>query len=180
MVVLYIFSGCLVKHWSHLLATSRAQQQLFRIVDVLLLSHALLQQDSGAHTQMLSALKESLPLFLQVNTPPNPIHTLYSYSNETFPYILRSLLMKFPVFAITKIVLVSSGFVSSGECVPVSGSVPKAAAAQGHFPVPEPLSPIHTLYWSGGQSSCPAGSLRINTHPAGGKTQEEHSACAEV
>ncbi|KTG45812.1 hypothetical protein cypCar_00002340 [Cyprinus carpio] len=57
--------GCLVKHWSHLLATSRAQQQLFRIVDVLLLSHALLQQDSGAHTQMLSALKESLPLFLQ-------------------------------------------------------------------------------------------------------------------
>ncbi|XP_016131162.1 protein MMS22-like [Sinocyclocheilus grahami] len=57
--------GCLVKHWSHLLATSKAQQLLFRIVDVLLLSHALLQQDSGAHTQMLSALKESLPLFLQ-------------------------------------------------------------------------------------------------------------------
>uniref|UniRef100_A0A673KPP1 Protein MMS22-like n=1 Tax=Sinocyclocheilus rhinocerous TaxID=307959 RepID=A0A673KPP1_9TELE len=57
--------GCLVKHWSHLLATSKAQQLLFRIVDVLLLSHALLQQDSGGHTQMLSALKESLPLFLQ-------------------------------------------------------------------------------------------------------------------
>uniref|UniRef100_A0A672LG13 Protein MMS22-like n=1 Tax=Sinocyclocheilus grahami TaxID=75366 RepID=A0A672LG13_SINGR len=57
--------GCLVKHWSYLLATSKAQQLLFRIVDVLLLPHALLQQDSGAHTQMLSALKESLPLFLQ-------------------------------------------------------------------------------------------------------------------
>uniref|UniRef100_A0A673LQ35 Protein MMS22-like n=1 Tax=Sinocyclocheilus rhinocerous TaxID=307959 RepID=A0A673LQ35_9TELE len=57
--------GCLVKHWSYLLATSKAQQLLFRIVDVLLLPHALCQQDSGAHTQMLSALKESLPLFLQ-------------------------------------------------------------------------------------------------------------------
>ncbi|XP_016357896.1 protein MMS22-like [Sinocyclocheilus anshuiensis] len=57
--------GCLVKHWSYLLATSKAQQLLFRIVDVLLLPHALLQQDSGTHTQMLSALKESLPLFLQ-------------------------------------------------------------------------------------------------------------------
>lgn len=99
---------------------------------------------------------------------------------ETFPYILSSLLKKFPVFVITKIVLVSSGFVSGGECVPISGGVPEAAAAQCHFPVPEPLSPIHTLYWSGGQSSCPAGSLRINTHPTGGKTQEEHCACAEV
>lgn len=78
MVVLSIFSGYLVKHWSHLLATSKAQQLLFRIVDVLLLSHALLQQDSGAHTQMLSALKESLPLFLQVYASPNPMHTLYS------------------------------------------------------------------------------------------------------
>lgn len=68
------FSGCLVKHWSQLLATSKAQQLLFRIVDVLLLPHALLQQDSGAHTQMLSALKDSLPLFLQVNAPPS--HTV--------------------------------------------------------------------------------------------------------
>ncbi|KAA0703449.1 Protein MMS22-like [Triplophysa tibetana] len=61
----YWVVGCLVKHWSHLLATTKAQQLLFRIVDVLLLPHALLQQDSGAHTQMLSALKDSLPLFLQ-------------------------------------------------------------------------------------------------------------------
>lgn len=61
----YWVVGCLVKHWSHLLATTKAQQLLFRIVDVLLLPHALLQQDSGAHTQMLSVLKDSLPLFLQ-------------------------------------------------------------------------------------------------------------------
>ncbi|KTF89679.1 hypothetical protein cypCar_00007221 [Cyprinus carpio] len=63
--LVYWTVGCLVKHWSYLLATTKAQQLLFRIVDVLLLPHALLQQDSGAHTQMLSALKESLPLFLQ-------------------------------------------------------------------------------------------------------------------
>uniref|UniRef100_A0A8C1L902 Protein MMS22-like n=1 Tax=Cyprinus carpio TaxID=7962 RepID=A0A8C1L902_CYPCA len=63
--LVYWTVGCLVKHWSYLLATTKAQQLLFRIVDVLLLPHALLQQDSGAHTQMISALKESLPLFLQ-------------------------------------------------------------------------------------------------------------------
>ncbi|XP_016893079.1 protein MMS22-like isoform X2 [Cynoglossus semilaevis] len=49
--------GCLVKHWSPLLATSKAQQLLFRIVDVLLLPHNLTQQDK--------ALRDSLPLFLQ-------------------------------------------------------------------------------------------------------------------
>ncbi|CAN9514129.1 unnamed protein product [Ophioblennius macclurei] len=49
--------GCLVKHWSPLLATSTAQQLLFRIVDGLLLPHNLTQQDR--------ALRDSLPLFLQ-------------------------------------------------------------------------------------------------------------------
>ncbi|XP_042565150.1 protein MMS22-like [Clupea harengus] len=55
--------GCLVKHWGPLLATSKAQQLLFRIVDSLLLPHSLFQQDPP--TQVLSALKESLPLYLQ-------------------------------------------------------------------------------------------------------------------
>lgn len=87
---------------------------------------------------------------------------------------------EFPDFVITKILSASSGFVHGSECVPFSGGVPKAAAAPCHFPVPEPLPPSHALYWSGGQSSCPAGSLRINSHPAGGKTQKEHSARAEV
>uniref|UniRef100_A0A665UNA8 Protein MMS22-like n=1 Tax=Echeneis naucrates TaxID=173247 RepID=A0A665UNA8_ECHNA len=49
--------GCIVKHWSPLLATSKAQQLLFRIVDGLLLPNHLTQQDK--------ALKESLPLYLQ-------------------------------------------------------------------------------------------------------------------
>lgn len=54
------FSGCIVKHWSPLLATAKAQQLLFRIVDTLLLPHNLAQQDR--------ALRDSLPLYLQV--PP--------------------------------------------------------------------------------------------------------------
>ncbi|KAG7475126.1 hypothetical protein JOB18_024511 [Solea senegalensis] len=49
--------GCIVKHWSPLLATSKAQQLLFRIVDGMLLPHNLTQQDR--------ALRESLPLYLQ-------------------------------------------------------------------------------------------------------------------
>lgn len=47
-----------MKHWSPLLATSKAQQLLFRIVDTLLLPHSVTQQDK--------ALRDSLPLFLQV------------------------------------------------------------------------------------------------------------------
>lgn len=52
-------SGCIVKHWSPLLAASKAQQLLFRIVDGLLLPHSLAQQQD-------KALRESLPLYLQV------------------------------------------------------------------------------------------------------------------
>uniref|UniRef100_A0AAY4ALZ9 Protein MMS22-like n=1 Tax=Denticeps clupeoides TaxID=299321 RepID=A0AAY4ALZ9_9TELE len=55
--------GYLVKHWSAMLATLKAQQLLFRIVDSLLLPRLLLQQDPPA--QVLLALKESLPLYLQ-------------------------------------------------------------------------------------------------------------------
>nr|XP_023668790.1 protein MMS22-like [Paramormyrops kingsleyae] len=57
--------GCLVKQWSPLLATSKAQQLLFRIVDVLLLPHALFQQDKNLPAAMLSAVRDSLPLYLQ-------------------------------------------------------------------------------------------------------------------
>uniref|UniRef100_A0A669EY28 Protein MMS22-like n=1 Tax=Oreochromis niloticus TaxID=8128 RepID=A0A669EY28_ORENI len=48
---------CIVKHWSPLLATSKAQQLLFRIVDGLLLPRNLTQQDK--------ALRDSLPLYIQ-------------------------------------------------------------------------------------------------------------------
>ncbi|XP_037533078.1 protein MMS22-like [Nematolebias whitei] len=49
--------GCIVKHWSPLLATTKAQPLLFRIVDGVLLPHHLPLQDK--------ALRDSLPLYLQ-------------------------------------------------------------------------------------------------------------------
>lgn len=52
--------GCIVKHWSPLLATSKAQQLLFSIVDGLLLPHNVTQQDK--------ALRDSLHLYLQVSS----------------------------------------------------------------------------------------------------------------
>uniref|UniRef100_A0A8C9TJ92 Protein MMS22-like n=1 Tax=Scleropages formosus TaxID=113540 RepID=A0A8C9TJ92_SCLFO len=57
--------GYLVKQWSSLLATSKAQQLLFRIVDVLLLPHALFQQDKSLPSSVLCAVRDSLPLYLQ-------------------------------------------------------------------------------------------------------------------
>nr|XP_033791664.1 protein MMS22-like [Geotrypetes seraphini]XP_033791665.1 protein MMS22-like [Geotrypetes seraphini] len=61
----YSIMGCLVKHWALILATSKAQQLLFRIIDFLLLPHALFQQDKALPTAMLFAIRESLPLYLQ-------------------------------------------------------------------------------------------------------------------
>ncbi|NXX75480.1 MMS22 protein, partial [Urocolius indicus] len=57
--------GCLVKFWAPILATSKAQQLLFRIVDCLLLPHSVLQQDKELPVALLSAIQESLPLYLQ-------------------------------------------------------------------------------------------------------------------
>ncbi|XP_069091634.1 protein MMS22-like [Pleurodeles waltl] len=57
--------GSLVKYWALMLATSKAQQLLFRIIDVLLLPHALFQQDKELPPAMVSAVRESLPLYLQ-------------------------------------------------------------------------------------------------------------------
>uniref|UniRef100_A0A670II59 Protein MMS22-like n=1 Tax=Podarcis muralis TaxID=64176 RepID=A0A670II59_PODMU len=61
----YRIIGCLVKSWAPILATSKAQQLLFRIIDCLLLPHAVLQQDKELPAAMLSAIRENLPLFLQ-------------------------------------------------------------------------------------------------------------------
>ncbi|XP_025067349.1 protein MMS22-like isoform X1 [Alligator sinensis] len=63
--LIYWIMGCLVKSWALILATSKAQPLLFRIIDCLLLPHAVFQQDKGLPTDMLSAIQESLPLYLQ-------------------------------------------------------------------------------------------------------------------
>ncbi|NXD13082.1 MMS22 protein, partial [Nothocercus nigrocapillus] len=61
----YWIIGCLVKFWAPILATSRAQQLLFRIIDCLLLPHSVLQHDKELPGALLSAVQESLPLYLQ-------------------------------------------------------------------------------------------------------------------
>ncbi|XP_067150050.1 protein MMS22-like isoform X3 [Apteryx mantelli] len=61
----YWIIGCLVKFWAPILATSKAQQLLFRIIDCLLLPHSVLQQDKELPVALLSAIQESLPLYLQ-------------------------------------------------------------------------------------------------------------------
>ncbi|XP_068087310.1 protein MMS22-like isoform X2 [Hyperolius riggenbachi] len=63
--VTYRTIGYLVRYWASILATSKAQQLLFRLIDYLLLPHALFQQDKGLPPAMLAAVRESLPLFLQ-------------------------------------------------------------------------------------------------------------------
>lgn len=62
----FISTGCLVKSWAAILATSKAQPLLFRIIDCLLLPHAVLQQDKELPAVMLAAIRENLPFFLQV------------------------------------------------------------------------------------------------------------------
>ncbi|KFZ69265.1 Protein MMS22-like, partial [Podiceps cristatus] len=61
----YWIIGCLVKFWAPILATSKAQQLLFRIVDCLLLPHSVLQKDKELPVALLSAVQESLHLYLQ-------------------------------------------------------------------------------------------------------------------
>ncbi|XP_066464297.1 protein MMS22-like isoform X2 [Eleutherodactylus coqui] len=63
--ICYRTMGTLVRYWALILATSKAQQLLFRIIDYLLLPHALFQKDKDLLPAMLSAIKETLPLFLQ-------------------------------------------------------------------------------------------------------------------
>ncbi|NXC41671.1 MMS22 protein, partial [Penelope pileata] len=61
----YWVIGCLVKFWAPILATFKAQQLLFRIVDCLLLPHSVLQPDKELPGALLSAIQESLHLYLQ-------------------------------------------------------------------------------------------------------------------
>ncbi|KAM9004544.1 protein MMS22-like isoform 2-T2 [Sarcophilus harrisii] len=61
----YKIMGVLVKSWALILATSKAQKLLFRIIDCLLLPHAVLQQEKDLPTALLTAIRRSLPLYLQ-------------------------------------------------------------------------------------------------------------------
>ncbi|XP_069743206.1 protein MMS22-like [Narcine bancroftii] len=63
--LLYSAVGCIVKHWALILATSKSQQLLFRIIDCLLLPHTLFQQGTGLPPAIQSAIRDNLPLYLQ-------------------------------------------------------------------------------------------------------------------
>lgn len=111
-------SGCIVKHWSPLLATSKAQQLLFRIVDGLLLPHSLAQQQD-------KALRESLPLYLQVRA----VSTLARQHNAKESGGVGS----------RRRVVPPAGSVGGLQRVSVSGGLPEAAAPLGGPQVPGSL-----------------------------------------
>lgn len=123
-----------MKHWSPLLATSKAQQLLFRIVDGLLLPHNLTQQDK--------AVRDSLPLYLQVRTNIYCTHTRLGQSRltaglkvlrkrpETPIKALSSLMsvMCSDVSILTLLIYSPAGSVSGFQRVSVAGCLPEAAA----------------------------------------------------
>lgn len=61
----YGMMGILVKSWAQIFATSKAQKLLYRIIDCLLLPHAVLQPEKDLPAPMLTAIQKSLPLYLQ-------------------------------------------------------------------------------------------------------------------
>uniref|UniRef100_A0A8B9LUJ9 Protein MMS22-like n=1 Tax=Astyanax mexicanus TaxID=7994 RepID=A0A8B9LUJ9_ASTMX len=57
--------GCVVKQWSPLLATTKGQPLLLRIVDVLLLPRSLLQQDKAPSTQDKTPVSQTQGVYLR-------------------------------------------------------------------------------------------------------------------
>lgn len=122
-----------MKHWSPLLATSRCQQLLFRIVDGLLLPHNLPQD---------RALRDSLPLYLQVRTLMHFIK----------PHNLRLVSRLSSLFSL-------EGSVGGLRCVSVSGRLPEAAAALCNLQISGPLPPCLAVRWQHRQPPRAAGGV---------------------
>ncbi|KAF3691565.1 Protein MMS22-like Methyl methanesulfonate-sensitivity protein 22-like [Channa argus] len=100
--------GLIVKHWSPLLATSKAQQLLFRIVDGLLLPHSLSQQDK--------ALKDSLPLYLQgLSVASSVSQSQGAYLKQQLRSVIRRYLDHF-LPASPSIAIISNHPVLLGAC----------------------------------------------------------------
>ncbi|XP_066508623.1 protein MMS22-like [Hoplias malabaricus] len=88
--------GCVVKHWSPLLATNKAQSLLLRIVDVLLLPHSVLQQEKAPPSQVLSALRDTLPLYLQgLSVAANVSQTQGLYLRQQLRNVIVQYLSRF-------------------------------------------------------------------------------------
>ncbi|XP_026998662.2 protein MMS22-like [Tachysurus fulvidraco] len=93
--ITYWTLGCIVKHWSPLLATSKAQSLLLRIIDVLLLPHSLLQ-DKAPPSQQLSAIRDTLPLYLQgLSAVVGVSQTQLSYLKQQLRNVITQYLSRF-------------------------------------------------------------------------------------
>ncbi|XP_062843616.1 protein MMS22-like [Trichomycterus rosablanca] len=91
----YWVLGCVVKQWSPLLATAKAQPLLLRIIDVLLLPHSLLQ-DKAPPTQLISALRDTLPLYLQgLSVAVGVAQTQVSYLKQQLRNVVSQYLSRF-------------------------------------------------------------------------------------
>ncbi|XP_068793953.1 protein MMS22-like isoform X2 [Struthio camelus] len=121
----YWIIGCLVKFWAPILATSKAQQLLFRIIDCLLLPHSVLQQDKELPVALLTAIQESLPLYLQglsfICCQPQ---TQGAYLNQLLGNIIQQYFGR---------------FLPSSPTVPGAGLHPMAQALCSSITVPQML-----------------------------------------
>ncbi|XP_059837352.1 protein MMS22-like isoform X3 [Hypanus sabinus] len=90
--LLYWAVGCIVKHWALILATSKSQPFLFRIIDRLLLPHTLFQQGTELPPALLSAIRDNLPLYLQ------GLAAIVGHTTVQVAYVkqqLRSIILKY-------------------------------------------------------------------------------------
>ncbi|MCI4390597.1 hypothetical protein PGIGA_G00124370 [Pangasianodon gigas] len=93
--ITYWTLGCVVKHWSPLLATSKAQSLLLRIIDVLLLPHSLLQ-DKAPPPQLISSIRDTLPLYLQgLSVAVGVSQTQVSYLKQQLRNVITQYLSRF-------------------------------------------------------------------------------------
>ncbi|XP_064566157.1 protein MMS22-like [Zonotrichia leucophrys gambelii] len=121
----YWIIGCLVKFCAPILATSKAQQLLFRIVDCLLLPHSVLQQDKELPVALLSAIQESLPLYLQgLSFICCQSQTQGAYLNQLLGSIIRHYFGR---------------FLPSSPAVPGAGQHPLLAALGSSISAPQLL-----------------------------------------
>ncbi|TSN21148.1 Protein MMS22-like [Bagarius yarrelli] len=139
--ITYWTLGCVVKHWSPLLATSKAQSLLLRIIDVLLLPHSLLQ-DKAPPPQLLSAIRDTLPLYLQgLSVAVGVSQTQVSYLKQQLRNIITQYLSRFlPVTANVGAVANHPVLLAGCEATPTTrGAVLRRTimqALRGHAPPP--------------------------------------------
>ncbi|KAJ7409530.1 protein MMS22-like protein [Willisornis vidua] len=132
----YWIIGCLVKFWAPMLATSKAQQLLFRIVDCLLLPHSVLQQDKELPVALLSAIQESLPLYLQgLSFICCQSQTQSAYLNQLLGSIIRHYFGR---------------FLPSSPTAPGAGQHPLLTALRSSITAPQMLrlrkSTLHVIH----------------------------------